>query len=134
MKRIQTNRNILMYILLTLVTCGIYGYYFIYKLAEDVNEMCKDDGEKTPGLLPFILLSYVTCGLYAYYWYYRLGNRIQANGSKYGITVQESGTTILLWCVVGLLICGIGPYIAMHLIIKNVNAMAVAYNQQNGLA
>lgn len=133
MRRIQTDRNIIMYVLLTLVTCGIYGYYFIYKLAQDVNEMCKDDGQSTPGLAAFILLSLVTCGFYAYYWYYQLGNRLQANASKYGITVAENGTTILLWCIVGLLVCGLGPYIAMHLIIKNTNAMAIAYNQQHGL-
>lgn len=133
MKRIQTDRNIIMYVLLTLVTCGIYGYYFIYKLAEDVNEMCKEDGQKTPGLAAFILLSLVTCGFYAYYWYYQLGNRLQANAQNYGITVAESGTTILLWCLVGYLLCGLGPYIAMHLIIKNTNAMATAYNQKFGL-
>ena len=133
MRRIQTDRSIVMYILLTIVTCGIYGYYFIYKLAEDVNEMCKEDGQKTGGLAAFILLSLVTCGIYAYYWYYQIANRIQLNGPRYGITVQESGTTILLWCLIGLLLCGIGPLVAMHFIIKNTNAMAVAYNQMNGL-
>lgn len=133
MRRIQTDRNIVMYILLTIITCGIYGYYFIYKLAQDVNEMCRDDGKKTGGLIAFILLSFVTCGLYAYYWYYQLANRIQMNAPKYGITVSESGTTILLWCVIGLLVCGIGPLIAMHLIIKNTNALAEAYNRTNGL-
>lgn len=133
MKRIQTDRNIVMYVLLTLVTCGIYGYYFIYKLAQDVNEMCKEDGQSTPGLGMFILLSLVTCGFYSYYWYYQLGNRLQANAQKYDIVIAENGTTVLLWCVVGLLVCGLGPYIAMHLIIKNTNAMAIAYNQKFGL-
>ena len=133
MRRIQTDRSIVMYILLTIVTCGIYGYYFIYKLAEDVNEMCKEDGQKTGGLVAFILLSFVTCGLYAYYWYYQLGNRLQMNAPKYGITVMESGTTILLWCLVGLLVCGIGPLVAMHFIIRNTNTMAAAYNRMYGL-
>ena len=134
MRRIKTDRSIVMYILLTTITLGIYGYYFIYKLAQDVNEMCKDDGQKTGGLIAFILLSFVTCGIYAYYWYYQVANRLQANASKYGITVTESGTTILLWCLIGLLVCGIGPLVAMHLIIKNTNAMAVVYNQMHGLA
>lgn len=49
MRRIQTDRGLLKYILLTIVTCGIYSYYFIYKLAEDVNEMCKEDGQKDRG-------------------------------------------------------------------------------------
>lgn len=133
MKRIQTDRNIIMYILLTIVTCGIYGYYFIYKLAQDVNEMCKEDGQKTQGLVMFIILSYVTCGLYAYYWYYQIANRLQANAPNYGITVTENGTTVLVWCLVGLVVCGIGQFVAMHIIIKNTNAMAIAYNQKYGL-
>lgn len=133
MRRLQTDRNIVMYILLNIVTCGIYSWYFIYKLAQDVNEMCKDDGQNTPGLGMFILLSLVTCNFYAYYWYYQLGNRLQANGPTYGMNIQENGTTILLWCIVGLVLCGIGPYIAMHLIIKNTNAMATVYNQMYGL-
>ncbi|MCI9449048.1 MAG: DUF4234 domain-containing protein [Clostridiales bacterium] len=133
MRRIQTDRNIVMYVLLNIITCGIYGYYFIYKLAEDVNIMCKDDGQSTAGLGMFILLSFITCGFYAYYWYYQIGNRLQANAPKYGISIPESGTTILLWCVVGMIVCGLGQYVAMHLIIKNTNAMATAYNMANGL-
>lgn len=133
MRRIQTDRNIVVYILLNIITLGIYGYYFIYKLAQDVNEMCKDDGQKTGGLAAFILLSFVTFGIYAYYWYYQVANRLQANAPKYGITVTESGAVILLWCLIGLLVCGVGPLVAMYLIIKNTNAMADAYNRMNGL-
>lgn len=133
MRRIQTDRALLKYILLTIVTCGIYSYYFIYKLAEDVNEMCKEDGQKTGGLVAFIVLSYVTCGIYALYWYYQIANRLQANAPKYGLSFQESGTTILLWYVIGAVVCGIGPFVAMHFIIKNTNAMAAAYNQMYGL-
>lgn len=133
MRRIKTDRSIVMYIILTIITCGIYGFYFIYKLAQDVNEMCKEDGKKTGGLIAFILLSYVTCGLYALYWNYQLAKRLQMNAPKYGITVKESGTAILLWCTVGLLLFGVGPLVAMYLIIKNTNAMATAYNRINGL-
>ncbi len=134
MRRIQTDRNIVMYILLSIITCGIYSYYFIYKMADDVNEMCKADGKKTSGLLMFILLSFVTCGFYAYYWYYTLGNRLAENAPRYGLSFTENGTSVLLWCIVGLLLCGIGPYVAMHILMKNTNALAVEYNKQNGLA
>lgn len=133
MRRIQTDRNIVMYVLLTIVTCGIYGYWFIYMMAQDINEMCKDDGDKTGGLVAFILLSFVTCGLYAYYWYYKIGNRLQVNASRYGLQFAENGTTILMWCVVGMLLCGLGQYVAMHIIIKNTNAMAMAYNKMYNL-
>ena len=125
---VQVDRSLAAYILLSLVTCGIYGLYFFYKLAKDVNTMCEGDGENTPGLAAFILLSYVTCGFYAYYWYYKVGNRLQANAPRYGLAFQENGTTVLIWCVVGYLTCGIGNWVAMYFIIKNTNALGAAYN------
>ena len=128
MRRIQTDRSITMYIILCIVTCGIYGYYFIYKMAQDVNEMCRDDGQTTGGLAMFILLSIVTCGVYSYYWYYQLANRLQMNAPKFGFNVMDSGLAILVWCLVPF-----GSYVAMHLIMRNTNAMAAAYNRMYGL-
>lgn len=131
--RLKTDRNIVMYVLLTIITCGIYGFYFIYSMAQDVNTACQGDGNKTSGLLAFILLSYVTCGIYAIYWEYSLGNRLASNAYRYGFNFQENGSTVLLWHLVGYLLCGLGPFIAMHILIKNTNAICMAYNQYNNL-
>lgn len=130
---VTTSRSLLTWFLLTLVTCGIYDLYFVYKLAQDTNAMCAGDGEETPGIVPYILLSIVTCGFYALYWDYKLGNRLQRNAPRYGLAFQESGTTILLWEVVGSLLCCIGPFIAMNIIIRNMNSMALAYNARHAL-
>lgn len=127
---VSNSRSLLTWFVLSLVTCGIYSYYFTYKLAQDLNTMCKGDGEKTPGLVAFVLLSFCTCGIYSYYWYYKIGNRLQANAPRYGLSFQENGTTILLWQFFGALLCFIGPFIAMNIIIKNMNAMATVYNSR----
>ena len=97
-----------------------------------MNVMCQNDGETTPGLAQFILLSIVTCGFYAYWWYYKIGNRMQTNAPRYGLQFQENGTTILMWQIVGALLCGLGPIFAMNIIIKNTNAMAAVYNARMG--
>lgn len=131
--RLKDDRGIVSYILLNIITCGIYGFYFIHKMAQEINIACDGDGEETPGLLTFILLSIITCGFYAYYWYYKLGNRLASNASRYGLSFQENGTTVLLWCIVGRVLCGIGPWIAMYILIKNSNAICAAYNRQNNL-
>lgn len=99
-------------------------------MAQDVNTMCADDNENTAGLMKFILLSIITCGIYSYIWYYKLGNRLASNAPRYGLSFQENGTTVLLCLLLGTLICGIGPFVAMHILIKNTNAMAVAYNAE----
>lgn len=132
-ERLKEDRGLLSYILLSLITCGIYSYYFIYKMAYDVNIACEGDGEKTSGLVAFILLSMITCGIYAWFWYYALGNRLAANAPRYGMNFQENGTTVLLWLLFGSLLCGIGPFVAMHILIKNTNKICYAYNRSHGL-
>lgn len=129
---IKTDRGVIGWLLLSIVTCGIYSYYFLYCLARDINVMCQGDGDSTPGLAAFILLSFVTCGFYGLYWYYKIGNRLQANAPRYGLMFQENGTTVLMWQIVGALLCGLGPIFAMNIIIKNTNAMATAYNTRLG--
>jgi len=130
---LKTDRGLLSYILLSIITCGIYGYYFIYKMAHDVNIACSGDGESTGGLVAFILLSLVTCGIYSWIWEYKLGNRLAANAPRYGMNFQENGTSVLMWCLFGSMLCGIGPFVAMNILIKNSNKICFAYNRQHGL-
>ena len=129
---VNQERSLLKYILLSLVTFGIYGLVFLHGLAKDVNTVCDGDGKETAGLLKLILLTIVTCGIYSWIWYYSLGNRLAENAPRYGLTFMENGTSVLMWQLFGSLLCGIGPFIAMNIIIKNTNALASAYNQYNG--
>ncbi|MCI8824042.1 MAG: DUF4234 domain-containing protein [Lachnospiraceae bacterium] len=130
--KVKEDRSLVMYILLSIVTCGIYSYYFLYSIAQDANVVCADDGKKTSGLAAFILLSIVTCGIYAWIWYYNLGNRLSENAPKYGLNFSENGTTVLMWMIFGSFLCGIGPFIAMNILITNMNALAHAYNEGRG--
>ena len=130
--RLSSDRGFLATILLSIITCGIYYYYFVYKLAQDINVACKDDGDNTPGMVAYILLSFVTCGIYTWWWEYKVANRLAANAPRYGLEFQENGTTILLWNLFGALICGIGPYISLSILIKNTNAICNGYNIEHG--
>lgn len=128
---VEQNRSFVTFLLLTIVTCGIYSLYFWYKYAEDVNRMCAGDGQETTGGGTLILLWLFTCGIYPLIWYYSVGNRLKMNGTRYGVNVQEDGQTILLWTIIGMFI-GIGAYIGAYFLIKNANDVAAAYNQRNG--
>lgn len=132
-ERLKDDRGLLSYILLSIITCGIYSYYFIYKMAHDVNIACDGDGESTSGLVAFIILSFITCGIYSWIWEYKLGNRLAANAPRYGMSFQENGTSVLMWCIFGALLCGIGPFVAMNILIKNSNKICNAYNRYHGL-
>ncbi len=129
MMPLKEDRSLVLFIVLTLCTCGIYAYYFVYSLAQDVNIACQGDGDDTPGLIAYICLSFITCGFYSIYWEYKLGNRLAANAPRYGMEFREDGTTVLLWHIFGMLICGIGGFIAMNILIRNSNAICSAYNR-----
>ncbi len=132
-QRLTEDRNFWMYLFLSIITCGIYALYFFYKMAHDINIVCAGDGENTTGLVGYILLTIVTCGIYAFYWEYKFANRLAANASRYGLHFQENGTTILMWDIFGVVLCFVGPYIAMYILIKNTNAICHEYNRINGL-
>ena len=42
-------RDFWLAMLLSIVTCGIYGIYFFYVMNEDINELCKKDGKQNSG-------------------------------------------------------------------------------------
>ncbi|MGD9560315.1 MAG: DUF4234 domain-containing protein, partial [Oscillospiraceae bacterium] len=111
--------------------CGIYNLYFWYKYAEDKNTTCQGDGEETTNYIIAWLLGIVTCSIYIWYWYYKLGNRLQRNAPRYNLAFQENGTTVILWMLVGSLLCGIGMFVAYHILIKNMNAIGNSYNALN---
>lgn len=127
--KLKTDRNLIVYILLTVITCGIYGLFFLHSWIHDVNTACQGDGDDTPGLLMFYLLTIVTCGIYSYVWYYKLANRLANNASRYGLRFSDSGGSILLWMILGSFLCGIGPLVAMHKLFTNTNAICAAYNR-----
>ena len=54
-------RNIAVCIVLTLVTCGIYGIYWIVCLTNDVNTVSGDVNGTSGGMV--VLLTIVTCGI-----------------------------------------------------------------------
>ena len=61
---VKSDRSFVLYIILCIVTLGIYGFIFWHFYAQDVNIVCAGDGRHTNGLLIAILLSVVTLGIY----------------------------------------------------------------------
>ena len=65
-------KNIVTCIILSFVTCGFYGIYWLYCLVSDINTISDDPNAMSPVLV--IILSFVTCGLYFLYWLYKAGS------------------------------------------------------------
>ena len=69
-----TQRNIGVCILLTVVTCGIYGIYWMIKMNDEINYLAGEQGATSGGMV--FLLTLVTCGIYGFYWFYKMGERV----------------------------------------------------------
>jgi len=63
-------------------------------------------------------------------WMYKLGDRLQANARRYDVAITRDGTTVLLWALLGSLLFGLGPIIAMHIIFSNANLLIDSYNRK----
>ncbi len=74
-------RSIVVDILLTLVTCGIYGIYWQFKQMEILNAWL---GREDFSFGLWLILTIVTCGIFAIYYEYKMAHAIieiqQANG------------------------------------------------------
>lgn len=61
----MTQRNIAVSIILTIVTCGIYGIVWFVMLNDEIRNASKDYGMPSGGVA--FLLTIVTCGIYGIY-------------------------------------------------------------------
>ena len=128
MKTVKTDRNMWMLLLLNMLTCGIYALFYWKKVEEDVNTMCAGDGKETMNYWLVFLLGMVTGGIWNWVWLYQVHDRVFAAGKRYGVNTTCTGSTYLLWGLVGSLIC-VGPFIALYKSVEDLNAVGKAYNQ-----
>ena len=102
-------RNIAVCIVLTLVTCGIYGIYWIVCLTNDVNTVSGDVNGTSGGMV--VLLTIVTCGIYGIYWAYKQGEKLDFTKNNRGIPSSNSGVLYLILQIFGF---GIIAYAVMQ--------------------
>lgn len=93
-------RNIAVSIILTFVTCGIYGLYWFICMNDEAN-MLSNDGDKTSGGMS-LLLVIVTCGIYYLYWIYMMGKKLYDAGKKYNMDIQDNSVVYLVLSIFGL--------------------------------
>lgn len=95
------NRNIVVCILLSIVTCGIYGIVWFVQMVNDVNTVCQDEKSSQSGGTVF-LLTLITCGIYGIIFFYNAGKRLANAGTKYNIQISDNSTLYLILSLLGL--------------------------------
>lgn len=86
-EQLNTNRSLLDFILLSIVTFDIYGIVVISKVSSDINTIAsRHDGKKTMHYcLVLFLFSWLTLGIVPLVWSHKLSNRIGAELLRRGI-------------------------------------------------
>jgi hypothetical protein len=89
-------RSIPVWIILSIVTCGIAGWVWIAGVTKDVALLKKDVNYRNGATV--VLLGIVTCGIYFWYWYYVTSQDITAVDPK----KQDNAVVNLILAIFGL--------------------------------
>lgn len=94
------NRNIVLYIILSFVTCGIFSFVWYYQLARDFESQQPPLQNSLPTSAAVTLLLYiVTCGLYGIYVAYIWGKATPELFARYGRTADDRSLIYLLLAI-----------------------------------
>ena len=92
-------RNIVVCIVLSIITCGIYGIYWFITLTDD-SARANNDPDFT-GVKAFIF-TLITCGIYSIYWNYKIGKELYEANQKHGINASDNSVLYLILSIFGL--------------------------------
>lgn len=106
-------RNIALCVVFSIITCGIYGIYWMIVMNDEVNALSGEQGATTGGMV--FLFSLITCGIYSLYWLYKMGERCDRMQNK-------QGSSSLLYLILGIFGFSIISYC---LIQDSINKMTV---------
>lgn len=101
-------RSIATAIILSIITCGIYGIIWFISLTDDTNYALGEPG--TSGGSAFIL-TLITCGIYGFYWAYKQGEKLDKLALMKGQPASSRGVLYLILQIFGL---GIIAYALMQ--------------------
>ena len=127
--QLKTNRGLIKYILLSIITFGIYGLVVMSAVSTDINAIAsRYDGKKTMHYcLIFFIFTGLTLGIAPIVWYHRVSARIGKELNRRGIAYSFGAGSYWGWAVLGSFI-GIGPLIYLHKLLKAMNLLAADYN------
>ena len=92
-------RNIVTCIVLSIVTCGLYGIYWFIVMTDDVRTLSGD--ERLSGGKAF-LFTLITCGIYSFYWCYLMAKALASVKVKRGLTAEDNTVLYIILQIFGL--------------------------------
>ncbi len=127
--QLKTNKGLVKFILLSLITFGIYGIVVLSSVSNDINIVAsRYDGKKTMHYcLLFFLVAPITFQIAPLVWYHKISDRIGRELTRRHVNYNFSAAHYWLWGFLGTLII-IGPFVYLHKLFKATNLMCQDYN------
>jgi hypothetical protein len=93
-------RNIATNIILSIITCGIYGLFWQYAKMDTINGWQQ---RRDFSFLTWLLLGFITCGIFAIYYEYKMAQAIMEIQEQNNLRVNRELPLIsILLCIFGL--------------------------------
>jgi hypothetical protein len=117
------------FILLSIITCGIYPLVVTSRISEEINLMASPhDGRNTMHYcLLFFLIAPITMGIATFVWYHNISERIGNELKRRGIDYNFGASDYWLWNILGSWIV-IGPFVYLHKMLTAMNKLNAHYN------
>lgn len=126
---LRTNRGMVKFFLLSLITLGIYGIVVKSHVSEEINQVASSrDGKHTMHYcLVFFIFSWLTAGIVPLVWMHRLCNRIGDELAARKLSYSIGAGTFWGWGIFGSLIL-VGPFVFYYKFFKAMNLINGDYN------
>ena len=111
--QMHEKRSVGLSILLSIITCGIYGLYWAYQLLNTLYRL--NNRPSSAGL--DIVLALVTCGIYAIYLGYKMGKMESGANMALGLPFKDDSVLYLILALFGL------SLVNSAIIQSNINSM-----------
>lgn len=111
-----SKRDLVLNIILTIVTCGLWGIIWEVQIADDIKLLTGEEGLVSGIVL--VLLSLVTCGIYFIFWVYNAGNKLELVKAGYGLPTESKGLVYVVLSIFGFSI------VALALMQNDLNTVA----------
>lgn len=111
-----SKRDLVLNIILTIVTCGLWGIVWEVQIADDIKLLTGE--ESLVSGIVLVLLSLVTCGIYFIFWVYNAGNKLELVKAGYGLPTESKGLVYVVLSIFGFSI------VALALMQNDLNTIA----------
>ena len=128
--QLATNRSLTKFILLGIITLGIYSVWQTARSGDDLNLMAsKWDGKRSMSYwLIFFLLGPITLQIMSLVWWNGFAARIGNEQVRRGLPKTVSASDFWLWGILGSIII-VGPFIFAHKWLHAMNSLCANYNE-----